>query len=162
MDSLERRKEYQRKYREENREKILLYQKEWYDKNRSVQIEYFKEKYKARKPRTLLSTIKRNLTNIKSKCASKGIPFDISIEDIEIPTHCPLLGLELKAGLPRNSPESPSIDKIIPSLGYVKGNVWIISQRANTIKHNASLEEIEMLCENLKQKVLHSSHAKRG
>jgi len=161
MDSLERRREYQRKYREANREKINLYLKEWHKKNRSTQIEYFKYKYNENKPRTILSTIKRNLKNLKSKCKSKGIPFDVSIEDIEIPTHCPLLGLELKAGLPRNSPESPSIDKIIPSLGYVRGNVWVISQRANTIKHNASLEEIEMICKNLRQKMLHSSHAKR-
>ena len=51
MDSLERRREYQRKYREANREKINLYLKEWHKKNRSTQIEYFKYKYNMYLPR---------------------------------------------------------------------------------------------------------------
>ena len=149
----EERREYQRLYRKLNKQKISEYHKEWYKNNRDKQLLMFKENYKKRKPKSLQSTIQRNLKNIKNKCLSKGVPFDISINDIDIPTHCPLLGIKLESGLPRNSPQSPSIDKIIPSLGYVKGNVWVISMRANTIKHNASLQEIEMLYKNLKTKI---------
>ena len=44
---------------------------------------------------------------------------------------------------------SPSLDKVIPSLGYVKGNIWVISYRANTIKNNCTFEEIEKLYKSL-------------
>lgn len=50
-------------------------------------------------------------------------------------------------------PESPTLDKIIPALGYVPGNVWVISHRANTIKSDASLEELKTLTANLEKKL---------
>ena len=37
--------------------------------------------------------------------------------------------------------DSPSIDKIIPEKGYVKGNVAIISQLVNRVKNNAKTPE---------------------
>lgn len=40
--------------------------------------------------------------------------------------------------------DSPSIDKVIPELGYVRGNVWVISNKANRIKNNATLEELKL------------------
>ena len=42
-------------------------------------------------------------------------------------------------GFARNS---PSLDKIIPSKGYVEGNVAWISFKANAIKNDANSEEI--------------------
>lgn len=49
----------------------------------------------------------------------------------------------------KRCPVSPSLDKIIPSLGYAKGNIWVISYRANTIKNNCTFEEIQKLYEAL-------------
>lgn len=40
---------------------------------------------------------------------------------------------------------SPSLDKIIPEKGYIKGNIAIISMRANQLKSNATLAELEKL-----------------
>lgn len=56
---------------------------------------------------------------------------------------CPVLGTEmvLQQGLGRR-PEAPSLDKIRPSLGYVRGNVAIISNRANMIKSDATADEV--------------------
>ena len=51
------------------------------------------------------------------------------------------------------SDNSYSLDRIDSNKGYIKGNVWIISNRANTIKNNASLEELELLMSNLKKKL---------
>ena len=51
--------------------------------------------------------------------------------------------------------DSYSLDKIIPELGYVKGNVWIISNKANAIKSNASLEELKLLVKNLETHWIH-------
>jgi len=38
--------------------------------------------------------------------------------------------------------DSPSIDKIIPDLGYIKGNVVITINKINTVKNNLNLDEI--------------------
>ena len=51
--------------------------------------------------------------------------------------------------------DSPTIDKLIPSLGYTKGNVWIVSRRANMIKSDATLEELELLVNNLRTHWIH-------
>ena len=63
---------------------------------------------------------------------------------MDIPTHCPILGIELKSG-GRNNPNAPSLDRLIPEKGYVKGDVYWISFRANRIKCDATREEVEKL-----------------
>lgn len=72
-----------------------------------------------------------------------GIPFDITVEDIVIPEHCPVLGIPLQTneGLARDN--SPSLDKIVPERGYVKGNIIVISNRANRIKYDATVDELQ-------------------
>jgi len=40
---------------------------------------------------------------------------------------------------------SPSIDRMIPAKGYVKGNVQIISYRANRLKAHGSLEDLRKI-----------------
>jgi hypothetical protein len=40
---------------------------------------------------------------------------------------------------------SPSLDRYVPSLGYARGNRWVISSKANTMKSNATLEEMVLL-----------------
>lgn len=61
-----------------------------------------------------------------------------------IPLHCPVLGLPLyrNSGGAAQGPNSPSLDRIDPALGYVRGNVKVISSRANSIKSNATPEEL--------------------
>lgn len=87
----------------------------------------------------------------KKRAAKAGIPFDIEPTDVVIPEMCPLLGTPLTAGTRKAHANSPSLDRIIPSLGYVKGNVWVISYRANAIKNDASVEELEMIASNLRR-----------
>lgn len=61
-----------------------------------------------------------------------------------IPIFCPVLGLPLyrNSGGAAQGPNSPSIDRINPALGYVRGNVKVISSKANAIKSNATPEEL--------------------
>lgn len=85
----------------------------------------------------------KKLLNIaKNRAKSLGIQFDIDISDITIPTHCPVLGIEMKPNRGRHQDNSPSLDRIDPLKGYVKGNVAVICFKANRIKNNASYEEI--------------------
>jgi len=92
----------------------------------------------------------RILTRAKSRAKQKNIPFNLTLEDIEVPETCPLLGIPIEIQPKKGyHPNSPSLDKIIPEKGYIKGNVWVISNRANTLKNDATLQELKTLVENL-------------
>lgn len=74
----------------------------------------------------------------KSRAKSMGRAFNIEAQDIVIPERCPVFGEPIKG----NSGHwfVPSVDEIVYGLGYVKGNVQVISRLANTMKHKASPE----------------------
>jgi hypothetical protein len=105
----------------------------WYKANPERAREYAK-KYYAHCPE------QRMLNAARHRAKVKGVPCTIVREDILIPDVCPLLGIKLQ----HNSKgyASPSLDRIDPSKGYVPGNVWVISDRANTIKSNATPDEL--------------------
>jgi len=92
----------------------------------------------------------RMLTRAKSRAKQSDIPFNLELTDIVIPETCPLLGIPIEIQPKKGyHPNSPSLDKIIPKKGYIKGNVWVISNRANTLKNDATLTELKTLVENL-------------
>jgi len=91
------------------------------------------------------------LDRSKSRAKRKGFEHNITIEDIEIPDKCPLLGIPLFAGQGSVCPNSPTLDRIDSSKGYIKGNVWVISYKANTIKSNATPEELSTIATRLSQ-----------
>lgn len=78
-----------------------------------------------------------------------NIPFDITLDDLNTSQkECPILKIPLffSAGKGRGGrPNTPSIDRIIPEKGYVKGNVRIISHAANSWKKNFTKEQVENL-----------------
>jgi hypothetical protein len=78
----------------------------------------------------------------KTRAKERNLEFDIEISDITIPEKCPVFGTKFEIG---NHKTCASIDRINANLGYVKGNIQIISNKANMIKGDASLEEIEKL-----------------
>ena len=80
----------------------------------------------------------------RHRAEKAGVPFSITKDDIVIPTHCPILGIPLVHGRGRKGPteHSPSLDRVRPEEGYVPGNVIVISQRANRIKSDASIQEL--------------------
>ena len=81
-------------------------------------------------------------------------PCTISETDIVIPERCPLLGIKLTCAKGKGGVKdsSPSLDKIIPELGYVPGNVWVISHKANSMKRNATLAEFVLMAKNWEQR----------
>lgn len=85
--------------------------------------------------------------NARARSLREKLPFDIKVEEITIPSHCPVLGIPLLNGKGRPTDNSPTIDKIIPELGYIKGNWAVVSYRANRIKNDATPEELRKLAE---------------
>ena len=84
----------------------------------------------------------------KKRAKRDNIPFDISIEDIIIPQFCPVftdMPLCCNAGTPRDN--SPSLDRLNPSIGYIKGNINVISYKANTIKQSATSNDIRRVAD---------------
>lgn len=93
------------------------------------------------------------LERSRSRARKKGFEHNIDIDDIFIPKVCPLLGIPLFQGKDCVIPNSPTLDRIDSSKGYVKGNVWVISYKANTIKNNATVEELEQIARKLRAKI---------
>ena len=125
------RKQYDRDYYQRNKERLSANQKirrkELRDKNPFI----------------------GNLRTTKSNCKKYGIPFNLTPEDLVVPEFCPYLGIKLTwiDGIQHDA--TPSIDRIIPELGYVKGNVQVISYLANSMKRNASIEQLITFAENI-------------
>ncbi len=76
---------------------------------------------------------------VKYKAKKFKIPFDLEECDFDIPEKCPVFGIPLDG---RDREHEPSVDRIIPDKGYVKGNTKIISMKANRLKNNASIEDM--------------------
>lgn len=89
----------------------------------------------------------------KKRAKIKGVEFSITQNDVCVPETCPLLGVPLLQCKKCLGPNSPSLDRIDPSKGYVPGNVWVISYRANAAKSNLTLSELKTLVENLEDKM---------
>jgi hypothetical protein len=90
--------------------------------------------------------------NAKARAKKLGISFDLTKERLvtNAPTHCPLLGIELIYNAETSVPNCASIDRVDSLKGYTQDNCKIISFKANRIKSNATLEEIEILARNLR------------
>ncbi len=90
------------------------------------------------------------LVKLRSRCKKSGVPFNLTVEDLQIPDVCPALGIPfvLGAGNQWRGDANPSIDRLRPELGYVKGNVKIISWRANNLKNNCTqARELRLVAE---------------
>ena len=74
-----------------------------------------------------------------------GYEFNLSVDDIQIPEICPVLGIPVFVVDGVMGDNSPSLDRLDPSKGYVKGNVNVISWRANNLKKDASTDELKLI-----------------
>jgi hypothetical protein len=82
------------------------------------------------------------LSNAKRRARESGVLFNLTEADVVIPTHCPALGIPLSLTDGAAGPNSPSLDRLFPNLGYTRDNVTVISNLANTIKTTASSDQI--------------------
>lgn len=85
------------------------------------------------------------LTRVKRRAKERNLAFDLSVTDIHIPQTCPILGIALFIGDGAATDNSPELDRIDNSMGYVRGNVHVISRRANRIKSDATADELALI-----------------
>lgn len=130
-----------RAYYEANREQSLAQGRQWRRDNRDV----IRARGRERRS-TVQGRAAEMVRSAGLRAQQSGLPFDLTVEWAEAElTHalavgCPLLGIEMALGNTRLAPNSPSIDKFRPELGYVQSNCWIISMKANSMKGAMSLD----------------------
>lgn len=117
---------------------------------RECERDYNRKNYPKNKERTKnwykINPEKRLFLSAKQRAETSKLDFNIELSDIIIPEFCPVLGIKLdKYRENNNKNNSPSLDKIDPSKGYIKGNICVISWRANWLKNNGSKEEFEAI-----------------
>jgi len=90
------------------------------------------------------------LWQAKASASAKNLSFNLDESDIVIPEFCKYLGIPLTQTLGEGVVWSnASLDRIDSSLGYVKGNVEVVSRKANTMKNMATLEELLVFSKNI-------------
>lgn len=140
-DTSKRNKEW----RENNKEKLSAYEKS--DTRKKKNKEWREKKRSEDRFRFVWYAAKR-------RAKTNDTPFTISKQDIidifPVDGKCPMLGIELQFNNKKSEDNSPSLDRIIPEKGYVPGNILLISYRANRIKNDATVEELESIVSFLK------------
>lgn len=84
-------------------------------------------------------------SNAKKRAKILGVDFTITRDDIPLVHECPILRVPLQKAIGVHERNSYSLDRRDSSQGYVPGNVFVLSQRANNIKSSFSIEEVERL-----------------
>lgn len=99
----------------------------------------------------IYQTMRDKFTRKKANATRNGIEFTVEFGELNFPTHCPILGLELDYFADGRSEHSVSFDRVDPNKGYISGNVVIVSWRANRIKNDGSAEEHQKIANFLYQ-----------
>jgi hypothetical protein len=87
------------------------------------------------------------LIHARVRAKKRGLDFDLTREDIVIPSHCPVFGFSIGVQKGGSNDNSAELDRIDNTKGYIKGNVVVVSRRANRIKNDAALSELVSLVE---------------
>lgn len=82
-------------------------------------------------------------SSARKRAKQKGLEFNIELSDIVIPEYCPVLGMKLSRKNSKQKDNSPSLDRIDNTKGYVKGNVIVVSYKANRLKSDATMPELQ-------------------
>lgn len=106
--------------------------------------QFERDRYKRRRHKSPASYL---LSSVKRRAAERGLPFDLTLEDLKIPDACPVLGIKLTPLTDGRCDTAPEVDRVVPERGYVRGNVAVISHRANRIKDNGTAAEHQRIAE---------------
>lgn len=106
------------------------------------------KEYKARWTRSEAGVKSNLVRRARIRAAAANLPFDITVADVILPDTCPVLGVKLVVSCTQGGTDnSPSLDRIVPILGYVKGNIAVMSNKANRLKGTGNLMELLAVCQ---------------
>ena len=115
--------------------------------------EFLTERWEEKPERFYNLRINVVLGNIRKRVKNKSIPFNVDAKYLLsiFPYNmiCPILGIEMSWG--GNSTNSPSLDRLNPSKGYIKGNVRWVSNKANVLKNENNFEDFEKIYFDMKK-----------
>ena len=132
-----------------DKEKNKEYSKAWYHKNKerlNTPERKAKRSESVRQWRNK-EPLRAIFAGAKSRAKRLGQEFNIQLADLQMPECCPILGIPLYRTEGRATDNSPSLDRVDNSKGYIKGNVRVISNKANKHKSDLSLEDVQRLFE---------------
>src|SRR3990167_3712213 len=155
MSDVQQSETHYARYYRANREKYRAKWKEYYAANRDKLLEQKRKRrsdgaFAEREKAYRLLSYKRDraklmFRNARNRAKERGIEFDLTYADVVIPPLCPVFGVpfELDFETGRMSRYAPSLDRIDNTKGYVRGNIIVVSLRANQIKNDATVDEIQ-------------------
>lgn len=120
---------------EEQKERSRQANRKWIANNPGVRDDYYKE-YEKQRPNEY-----RLLKAARKRSRDANVPHTINVTDFIITENCPICNIKMERS--KNSGGtaiSPTLDRVIPKLGYVKGNVAIICKYCNSTKGAGSAE----------------------
>lgn len=129
-------------YRDQNKEKLKEYARQYRKDNPELVKEQIKRSYEKQKVTNFKGLL---ISSIKARAKQNNVEFTLSEKDVIWNTHCPILGVELSFRSKGKRETAASLDRIDNTKGYVRGNVHLISNRANRIKSDATIEELEKI-----------------
>lgn len=127
----------------ENKERRRKWENGWNAKNREL-CNKKRVKWQHNNPEKVL------LIAARRRAKKNNLEFNIDIDDILIPTVCPVLKIPIFPS-EEATDNSPSLDRVDVNKGYVKGNVMVISNRANKLKRDATLQELWLMASRYEQ-----------
>lgn len=133
-----------------NKEDDRAYQRRWAAANKE-KVRDAQRKWRTAHPEKKLWRAARN------RAKQDGLSFTITPDDIVIPDVCPVLGLPLAIATGKSGPNSPSLDRIAPHVGYVPENIEVISWRANSLKKDATPDELRKLADYYQKRQQHEA-----
>ncbi len=146
----ERSKRFYSKMTEEQRQRKRESERAYYQKTKAQRRERQRAYYAEARDK---DPIRYAFNCIKQGAKDRNIEFSITKEYLESiwNTHCPILGIPLfrNTGGKTASDNSPSIDRIDNTKGYIEGNIMVISYRANVIKNMGTAEEHQKIADYL-------------
>lgn len=128
-------KEYKQQYYLNNKDKWRKYQAKARSEYPEKVMEYH---YNYKKN----STAKYLLKSARTRAKKRGLEFNLDLSDIVIPEQCPYMREPFVVDQKGIHPMFPSVDRIDSSKGYVKGNIQIISVKANHMKWDATPQQL--------------------
>ena len=138
MPDKEKKRLYDIEYRKLNKNKRSMQNKIHYD---SIRKQKFIEN-----PQHYLWYVAR------TRARKYNTEFNIEESDIIIPVYCPILNCKLEKGEGYLF-NAMSLDRVDNTKGYIKGNVRVISRKANLLKSSLTLDILENIIKYIKNEI---------